>query len=134
MEEEAFPVPVHRYGFWATPFTGNNGLYVGQQIPYDQILPRCKGKLSPLEWKGLSEEDRYTARNHYIRCRKLQQTCTRGRNRGAIKNPKIIKPQNKKTPKLETPKIRKPQNFFEPQSFFNLKIFSNPKKFFTKNF
>jgi len=68
VEEEAFPVPVHRYGFWATPFTGNNGLYVGQQIPYDQILPRCKGKLSPLEWKGLSEEDRYTARNHYIRC------------------------------------------------------------------
>jgi len=67
IEDEAFPVPVHRYGFWATPFTGNNGLYVGQQIPYDEILPRCKGKLSPLEWKGLSEEDRYTARNFYIR-------------------------------------------------------------------
>lgn len=65
--EERFPVPVHRYNFHARPFFGFRGGYVGQRIEYDEILPRCKGKLDSLEWKGITEEDRYTARNWYIR-------------------------------------------------------------------
>jgi len=67
IDEEQFPIPEHRYNFHARPFFGFRGAYVGQRIEYDEILPRCKGKLSGLEWKGLTEEDRYTARNWYIR-------------------------------------------------------------------
>jgi len=67
VDDEAFPVPVHRFPFYCTPFSGANGYYVGQQIQYEQILPRCKGKLHKLEWKEVSEEDRYTARNFYMR-------------------------------------------------------------------
>lgn len=64
---EAFPLPTHRYPFFSTPFTNSNGFFVGQRIEYENILPRCKGKLHGLEWKEVSEEDRYTARNFYIR-------------------------------------------------------------------
>ena len=71
VDEEAFPVPVHRFGFYASPFSHTQGYFVGQQINYDEILPRCKGKLHNLEWKHITEEDRYTARNHFIKTRKF---------------------------------------------------------------
>lgn len=66
-EEEQFPLPNHAYPFYPTPFTGSNGKYVQQRIEYENILPRCKGKLSVLEWGEVSEEDRYTSRNLFIR-------------------------------------------------------------------
>ena len=69
-EEEQFPLPNHAYPFYPTPFTGSNGKYVQQRIEYENILPRCKGKLSVLEWGEVSEEDRYTSRNLFIRTRK----------------------------------------------------------------
>lgn len=69
---EAFPVPVHRYPFYVGPFSFADGRYVGQKIDYEEILPRCKGKLHNLEWKHLTEEDRYTARNHFIKTHSVE--------------------------------------------------------------
>ena len=40
---------------------------MGQSVRYEEILPRCEGKLSPLKWKNLTEEDRYTQRAWRIR-------------------------------------------------------------------
>jgi len=75
---EAFPLPDHRYVYQGqvlpgmTPNNGrqqsvDEGRWVGQSIQYDEILPRCAGKLSPLKWKHLTEEDRYTRRAWHIR-------------------------------------------------------------------
>ena len=80
---EPFPLPSHKYVFESNPFPGfmHNGRYsaqggdagrfVGQSIDYDELLPRCEGKTSPLKWKYLTEEDRYTRRNWTIRGCKL---------------------------------------------------------------
>jgi len=75
---DPLPVPDHRYvyqGQVLPVFAPNNGRqqsidegrWVGQSLQYDEILPRCAGKLSPLKWKHLTEEDRYTRRAWHIR-------------------------------------------------------------------
>jgi len=75
---EPFPLPDHKYVFQAMAvpiFTyrngrgegGDTGRYVGQSVQYEEILPRCEGKTSPLKWKHLTEEDRYTRRAWHIR-------------------------------------------------------------------
>lgn len=64
--EERFPIPDHRFGAYYSPFVRTDGMYIGQKIDYENILPRCKGKTEKLEWKSVSEEDRYTARNFYM--------------------------------------------------------------------
>jgi len=66
---EPFPVPHHEFTYTATPLMHKcDGGWVGQRIEYDEILPRCAGKTSKLEWGSLTEEDRYTKRNWIIRC------------------------------------------------------------------
>jgi len=75
---EPFPLPNHRYVYQGqvlpgmTPNNGrqqsvDEGRWVGQSLQYDEILPRCAGKLHPLKWAHLTEEDRYTRRAWHIR-------------------------------------------------------------------
>lgn len=75
--EERFPLPDHQYGAYYMPFVRLDGMYIGQKIDYENILPRCKGKTEKLEWKSLTEEDRYTARNFYIYTHMNQPTRTK---------------------------------------------------------
>lgn len=67
--DEAFPIPVHRFPFEADKVLprGDTGSYQGYRIQYEEILPRCKGKMQKLEWNHLTEEDRFTRRNHVMK-------------------------------------------------------------------
>jgi len=73
-------VPDHRFPWQGVPlpfgsgitgdtgYQGNDrGRFMGQSVRYEEILPRCEGKLSPLKWKNLTEEDRYTQRAWRVR-------------------------------------------------------------------
>jgi hypothetical protein len=67
--DEPFPVPVHRFPYEADKILprGDCGGFQGYRIQYEEILPRCKGKMHKLEWSHLTEEDRFTRRNHVIK-------------------------------------------------------------------
>jgi len=64
---EKYALPEHQHQFMPNPFLGCRGGKINQRIRYEELLPTCAGKLSKLEWSHLTEEDRYTKRNHVIR-------------------------------------------------------------------
>jgi len=66
--DQKYSLPDHQYCYFATPFLGGDrGGMINQKIRYEELLPRCAGKLHKLEWSHLTEEDRYTKRNYLIR-------------------------------------------------------------------
>ena len=65
---QGVPNPLGPFVTGETGYQGHDrGRFMGQSVRYEEILPRCEGKLSPLKWKNLTEEDRYTQRAWRIR-------------------------------------------------------------------